>query len=75
MKRTWVALGLLCMACSTLMAQKPLTENLGIAGNIKSDYVWRENSFFEEGTPCTLQFVTKLKNPSNNEDKYQVVLF
>ena len=75
MKRTWVALGLLCMACSTLMAQKPLTENLGIAGNIKSDYVWRENSFFEEGTPCTLQFVTKLKNPAKNEDKYQVVLF
>lgn len=75
MKRIGVALGLFCMACCTLMAQKPKLENLGITGSIKNHYTWREKWEFKKGTPCTLQYVTKLKNTAVGEDKYQVVLF
>ena len=75
MKRTWVALGLLGMAFSTLVAQKPISGFFSIAGNIKADYVWREALELKKGTPCTLQFITKLKNPTKGESEYQAVLF
>ena len=74
MKRTFVTLCLLSMACCWLVAQKPISNILNISGKIKSPYVWREELELEKGTPCTLLFVTKLKKPMQGEDSYQVAL-
>lgn len=74
MRRTFATLWLLGMACCWLMAQKPNSGFLNISGNIKSYYFWRDEFELEKGTPCTLQFVTKLKKPMQGEDPYQVVL-
>ena len=74
MKRTLATLCLLGMAGCCLLAQKPISNFLNISGNIKSHYFWRDEQGLEKGTPCTLQFVTKLKKPMQGEDPYQVVL-
>ena len=74
MRRTFATLCLLGMACCWSMAQKPISNFLNISGNIKSHYFWRDELELEKGTPCTLQFVTKLKKPMQGEVSYQVAL-
>lgn len=74
MKRTLSTLCFLGMAVGWLMAQKPISNFMNISGKIKSYYFWRDELELEKGTPCTLQFVTKLKKPMQGEDVYQVAL-
>lgn len=74
MKRTLAILWLLGMTCCWMMAQKPISGFLGIPGQIKSHYSWRDELDLKKGTSCVLQFVTKLKKPMQGEDTYQVVL-
>lgn len=74
MKRTLATFCLLSMAFCFLLAQKPISDFLNISGHLKSNYYWRDEQDFLKGTPCTMQFVTKLKKPKQGEDSYQVVL-
>lgn len=73
MKRILAAVFFFCVACC-LMAQKPISNFLNIFGTIKSDYFWRDELTLKKGTPCSLQFITKLKKPKEGEEPYQVVM-
>lgn len=55
------------------MAQTPNSIFFNIPGRLKASYSWRDVLELEKGTPCTLQFFTKLKKPLPGEDFYQVV--
>ena len=74
MKRTLTTLCLFLVACFSLLAQKPITDILNVQGKLKSFYSWRDEVEFKKGTPCILQFVTKLKKYQQGEDAFQAVL-
>lgn len=73
MKRTLISAWMVGVACLA-MAQKPISDLLNIPGTMKSYYSWRDEVKVEKGTPCVLQFITRLKKYESGEGAYQAVL-
>lgn len=74
MKRMLITVCLVCMAYCNLMAQKPISDFLNIPGRMKSYYSWRDKVELKKNTPCTLLFLTKLKQYESEEGAYQAVM-
>ena len=65
---------MICSACCSTIAQKPVTDLLNFSGTFKKDFLPKDGEKIKAGTPGTLQLIIKLKKYERDEEAYQAVI-
>ena len=74
MKQIFIFLCMICSACCSTIAQKPVTDLLNFSGTFKKDFLPKDGEKIKAGTPGTLQLIIKLKKYERDEEAYQAVI-